>query len=51
MDVTVDIIETARNLREKKNISLKQPIMSLTLVNKSEDLFEKMKPFVRYIEE
>ena len=36
---TMSIIETARKLRENKNISLKQPIMSLTVVNKSKDMF------------
>lgn len=33
MDITMSIIETARKLREIKEISLKQPIMSLTIVN------------------
>lgn len=47
----MSIIETARNLREKKNISLKQPIMSLTFINKSEEVFEGLQPFIRYIEE
>lgn len=51
MNVTTDIIETARNLREKKNISLKQPIMSLTVVNKSEQLFEDLKPLLGYVEQ
>lgn len=51
MQVTTYIIEIARNLREKKNISLKQPIMSLTLVNKSEELFHNLKPFLNYIEQ
>lgn len=36
MQTTMSVIETARKLRENKNISLKQPIMSLTLVNSSE---------------
>ena len=48
---TMSIIETARKLRENKNISLKQPIMSLTVVNKSKDMFNQLKPFLAYIEE
>ena len=47
----MSIIETARKLREQKNISLKQPIMSLTVVNKSTQLFEEIKPFLDYVEE
>lgn len=35
MNDVMSIIETARKLRETKKISLKQPIMSLTIVNKS----------------
>lgn len=51
MHVTMSIIETARKLRENKNISLKQPIMSLTIVNKSEELAANLKEFLPYIEE
>ena len=47
----MNVIETARKLRDNKNISLKQPIMSLTIVNKSQELFNQLKPFVGYIEE
>lgn len=36
MQITMSVIETARKLRENKNISVKQPIMSLTIVNSSE---------------
>jgi len=48
--MTTSIIETARKLRENKNISLKQPIMSLTIVNTSEDLKANLKDFLPYIE-
>lgn len=34
-----------------KKISLKQPIMSLTIVNKSQAMFDNLKPFLPYIEE
>lgn len=51
MQNMMSIIETARKLRENKNISLKQPIMSLTIVNKSKQLFEELKPFLNYIDE
>lgn len=47
----MNIIETARKLRENKNISLKQPIMSLTIVNSSEELAANLKEFLPYIEE
>jgi len=46
-----DIIETGRKLRENKKISLKQPIISLTVVNKSQKLFDDLKPYLRYIED
>lgn len=36
MKDVMSIIETARKLRETKKISLKQPIMGLTIVNKSQ---------------
>lgn len=51
MQTTVSIIETARKLRENKNISVKQPIMSLTIVNKSDKLYDDLKQFLPYIEE
>ena len=46
-----DIIETGRKLRETKKISLKQPIISLTVVNSNEKLFADLKPYLRYIED
>ena len=51
MTDVMSIIETARKLREHKKISLKQPIMLLTVVNKSQAVFDDMKPFLSYIEE
>ena len=51
MQTTMSIIETGRKLRENKNISLKQPIMSLTIVNKSEEHAANLKEFLPYIEE
>jgi isoleucyl-tRNA synthetase len=50
MNNVMNIIESARKLRENKKISIKQPIMSLTIVNKSQDLFDNIKPFLTYIE-
>jgi isoleucyl-tRNA synthetase len=46
-----EIIETARKLRDSKKISLKQPIMSLTVIDKSEEKLNSMKPLVKYIED
>lgn len=46
-----DIIETGRKLRETKKISLKQPIMALTVVNKDQKLFQELQPYMRYIED
>ncbi len=50
MKDVMSIIETARKLRETKRISLKQPIMSLTIVNKHQDFFNNIEPFLNYIE-
>lgn len=50
MKDVMSIIETSRKLRESKNISLKQPIMSLTIVNKSQAFFDNLAPFLSYIE-
>lgn len=46
-----DIIETGRKLRETKKISLKQPIMALTVVNKDQKLFDELQPYIKYIED
>jgi hypothetical protein len=46
-----DIIETGRKLRETKKISLKQPIISLTVVNSNQKVFDELKPYMRYIED
>jgi len=51
MTKVMSIIETARKLREQKNMSLKQPIMSLTVVNKEKELFDELAPFLNYIRE
>jgi isoleucyl-tRNA synthetase len=48
---TQEIIETGRKLRDKKKISLKHPIMSLTIIDKSVDKLNALKPMVKYIEE
>lgn len=45
------IVETARKLREQKKVSLKQPISSLTLVNRNPAVFEGLAPFLTYIQE
>jgi isoleucyl-tRNA synthetase len=51
MTKVMSIIETARKLRESKNMSLKQPIMSLTVVNKDKNLYEELAPYLAYIRE
>ena len=51
MSKVMSIIETARKLREQKNMSLKQPIMSLTIVSKDQELFDQLAPFLTYIRE
>lgn len=51
MKDVMSIIETSRKLRENKKISLKQPIMQLTIVNKSQSFFDNLAPFLSYIEE
>ena len=45
------IIDMARNLRENNNISMKQPLMSLTVVNKSQEYLDSLKPVLVYIQE
>lgn len=47
----MSIVETARKLREQKKVSLKQPISSLTLVNRNPAVFEGLAPFLSYIQE
>ncbi len=49
MENLISIIETARKLREQKNISLKQPISSLTVVNRKQGLFEGLSALLPYI--
>jgi isoleucyl-tRNA synthetase len=49
MGNVTNIIETARKLREHKKVSLKQPIMSLTIVNRSQAAFDDLAPFLPYI--
>lgn len=51
MATTISIIETARKLRENKNISLKQPIMSLSILSQNEGLLADLAEFLPYIEE
>lgn len=51
MHNVMSIIETARKLRESKKMSLKKPIMSLTIVNRNQEVFDQLKPFLNYIEE
>jgi isoleucyl-tRNA synthetase len=51
MTNVMSIIETARKLREHKKVSLKQPILSLTVVNRNQVWFEDLKPFLSYIQE
>ena len=43
------VVETARKLREQKKVSLKQPISSLTVVNRREAVFVGLGPFLPYI--
>lgn len=49
MTKVMNVIETGRKLRENKNISLKQPVMALTIVNKDKQLFDELAPFLKYI--
>ena len=49
MQAVMSIIEAGRKLRDQKSISLKQPIMSLTIVNSNEKLMQELKPFWVYI--
>ena len=51
MQAVISIIETGRKLRETKAISLKQPIMSLTVINSNQALMADLKPFLSYVEE
>ena len=51
MQNVMNIIETARKLREQKKVSLKQPITSLTVVNRDQKLFDALAPFLPYIQE
>jgi isoleucyl-tRNA synthetase len=50
MNNAMSIIETARKLREHKKVSLKQPIMSLTVVNRNQAAFDDLSPFLTYIQ-
>ena len=49
MNKVMSIVETARRLREQKKVSLKQPIMSLTIINRNKNVFEELQPFMEYI--
>jgi isoleucyl-tRNA synthetase len=51
MTYVTNIIETARKLREQKKVSLKQPIISLTVVNRNQTVFDDLAPFLPYIRE
>ena len=51
MTTVINILDTGRKLRDNKKISLKQPIMSLTIVSSDEALMTELKPFLGYIEE
>ena len=47
---TQEIIVTGRKLRDNKNVSLKHPITSLTIIDKSVARLDGLKPIVRYLE-
>lgn len=51
MENFMSIVETARKLREQKKVSLKQPITSLTVINRNQTVFEELTPFLAYIQE
>ena len=51
MNNFMSIVETARKLREQKKVSLKQPISSLTIVNRNQAVFDNLAPFLAYIQE
>lgn len=46
-----EVIETTRQLRDNKKISLKQPISALTVISNSHSKLENLKQLVTYIEE
>lgn len=48
---TMEIIVTGRALRDNKKKSLKQPVTSLTIIHRSEDRLNALKPVVKYIED
>lgn len=49
MNTVISIIETARKLREIKQISLKNPISSLTIINNEPKIVNKIDSFLNYI--
>lgn len=51
MNNFMSIVETARKLREQKKVSLKQPISTLTIVNRNPAIFNDLSPFLNYIQE
>jgi isoleucyl-tRNA synthetase len=51
MNNFMSIVETARKLREQKKVSLKQPISTLTVVNRSQAVFDDLAPFFPYIQD
>lgn len=42
-------MDMARNLRESNNISNKQPLLSLTVINKDQTYLDSLKPVLAYI--
>lgn len=46
-----EVIVQARKIRESKNISLKKPIISLTVITNNESLIKSINHLKSYIEE
>jgi len=51
VDLMATIVEDARILREKRKVSFKQPISSLTIITDNEDFIQSLQPLLVYIEE
>ncbi|EGR29757.1 isoleucine tRNA synthetase, putative [Ichthyophthirius multifiliis] len=45
------IINSSRQIREKRKVSLKQPIKSLTIINSDKEFHDSLKDHIQYIEE
>jgi len=51
IDLLMGILEDARILRERRKISLKHPVKSLTIITDSEDYIQSLQPLLGYIQD